>query len=79
MKHTSLKLGQLYQVSFLDHTMFSGNEGMPLQCEAVGRLSRITEKTIELTAWSAGDIGWENNNEGFCIVRSCITNARRLK
>ncbi len=74
-----MKLGELYLVRFLDHTMFSGTEGTPLECEVVGRLSRITKKTIELTAWSAGNPGWENNNEGFCIVKSCITRARRLK
>jgi hypothetical protein len=75
-----MKVGQIYLVKFIDHTCFSGQEGGPLECEAVGRVSKITLKYIELTAWTVRKEGWEHNNEGFCIVRSCITQRpKRLK
>jgi hypothetical protein len=74
-----MQLGQIYLVKFLDHTCFSGEEGAPLECEVVGQLSRLTKKHIELTAWTVRRKDWEQNNEGFCIIRSCITSVRRLK
>jgi hypothetical protein len=74
-----MKIGKVYLVKFLDHTCFSGTEGEPLECEAVGRLSRITKKHIELTNWTATRKDWEHNNEGICIVRSAITSKKELK
>jgi len=74
-----MKLGKVYLVKFLDHTLFSGAEGAPIECEAIGRLFKISKQHIELTSWTALKEGWENNNEGACIVRACITYKKELK
>lgn len=74
-----MKLGKIYKVTFLDHTCFSGDEGAPVICEAIGRLTRISRLHLELTTWRVTRLGWENNNEGFGIVRSCIIKKKELK
>lgn len=74
-----MKVGQKYLVKFLDHSSFCGPEAEPLPCVAIGVVSKITPKYINLLTWVAMRSSHEDDIEGLVIIRSCITAVRRLK
>lgn len=75
----SLKEGGVYMLTFLDHTMSSGENRGSLECFVYGRVVWQDKETVDVVAWEATDPSDLVNRELFTIVKSCIRKARRLR
>jgi hypothetical protein len=59
----------LVVVSFLDHTMCTGDNMEPAKCEVVGWLVKQDKKCLYLITWSCDNIINSQDTEAFVIVK----------
>ena len=76
---TTLKVGDIAEIRFLDHCEDGDTEA--LDFIVYGRVSQVGRKVIEVTSWGYADGKRHNdpNEKRFSIVRSAITQIRKLK
>jgi len=74
-----MKIGQEYRITFRDHISYTGTGYDEVLCTIRGKFVRDTAHSYELVIWEVLTPGLENNNEYFSILKSTVTNVRRLR
>lgn len=77
----SPKLGDLVEVTFLDHANYRGiaESGGYITARVIGQIMRITDKSYELGVWITEDVVQSENNDNYSILTSTIENISILK
>ena len=73
-----MRVGEVWVLKFLDHCEDSKK---PLAFEVFGRVVRVGKLSVTLASWDyVGGKGRDvDNMKMFTLVRSCITDAQRLR
>jgi len=73
-----MKKGEIWVLKFLDHV----EDGRrPLSFEVFGRVVRVGKRSVTLASWDyeAGKGRDSSNIKTFCIVKSTVIEAQRLR
>lgn len=72
-----LKLNTPYEITFLDHTQYSGSEkAKPTECKVYGVVSSYSGAYVVLVSWQSEDF---EACDSYAILTNTIVKARRLK
>jgi len=73
-----MKKGEIWAVKFLDHVE-DGKK--PMTFEVFGRVLRVGKRSVTLASWDyeAGKGRDSSNIKTFCIVKSTVIEAQRLR
>ena len=75
-----MKIGDIIQVTFLDHSSQTGIDGAaPIEIECIGRLLKKTPQYYVLGSWLPTDNSYMNNAECFSVLISTVVRVKRLK